>query len=81
MNNSNMYYGYPNFYPLPSQVSDATHNVDNAFNMNYFDDFKNRIERLERQVKRLDQRLVRIETPYANANNQNVDNDDTMYMM
>ena len=38
-----------------------------------------RIERLERQVKRLDQRLTRLETPYANNNNNEPDNN--MYIM
>ena len=41
-----------------------------------------RINRLERQVKRLDQRLNRLETPYANANmSYNNEPDNNMYMM
>jgi hypothetical protein len=41
-----------------------------------------RINRLERQVKRLDQRLTRLETPYVNTNNYtNNEPDNNMYMM
>ena len=39
-------------------------------------------EIIERQVKRLDQRLTRLETPYANTSNiNNNEPDNNMYMM
>ena len=53
----------------------------NTYANSWFNDMNERINRLERQVKRLDQRLTRIETPYANTNNFNQEPDNNMYMM
>ena len=53
---------------------------NNNYSINQWNDINERISRLERQVKRLDQRLTRIETPYANQNYNN-EPDNNMYMM
>lgn len=85
MKDRDMYYGYGGFYPFSPQIGNnglSNGNIDN-YNFNYFNDFKNRIDKLERQVKRLDQRISRLETPYANVTNNIYNNepDDNMYMM
>lgn len=54
---------------------------NNTYQTSQFNDMTERIGRLERQVKRLDQRLTRLETPYANTNNFNQEPDNNMYMM
>lgn len=84
MKERDMYYGYGGFYPLPGQVIPSQSATDTTYNINYFNDFNNRIERLERQLKRFEQRLTRLETPYANNNNNNNygnEPDNNMYMM
>ena len=53
----------------------------NTYANSQFNDMNERVSRLERQVKRLDQRLTRIETPYANTNNFSNEPDNNMYMM
>lgn len=53
----------------------------NTYASSQLNDMNDRIGRLERQVKRLDQRLTRLETPYANTNNLNQEPDNNMYMM
>ncbi len=71
MNNREMYYGYTpinSFMGMPS---------DNNFTNSIINDMKMRIERLERQIKRIDQRLMRLEAPYANNNEP----DNDMYIM
>ncbi len=73
MNNRDMYYGYGGFTPF-NNMQDFN-SIPNNYDNSLVSDIQNRIERLERQVKRLDQRLTRLETPYAN----NTDND--MYIM
>lgn len=60
---------------LNSQIS------SNNYTNSWFNDITERLNRLERQVKRLDQRLTRLETPYANTTNYNQDVDNNMYMM
>ena len=89
MNDRDMYYGgygYGGFAPIGStntlnnmgmlpQMNSTPNNYTKGIN----NDINNRIERLERQVKRLDQRLTRLETPYANSNNNEPDNN--MYIM
>ena len=75
MKERDMFYDFGGFYPLPNQ------NNTNNYNINYLDDFNKRIERLERQIKRLDQRLTRLETPYATNNYNNTEPDNNMYMM
>ncbi len=83
MKDRDMYYGYGGFYPLPGQMTgmNSPQTNDTTYNINYFNDFNNRIERLERQLKRIDQRLMRLETPYANNNYSNNEPDNNMYMM
>ncbi len=83
MKDRDMFYGYGGFYPFTPQIGNNGPANGNVDNFNYFNDFKNRIERLERQVKRLDQRISRLETPYANVTNNIYNNepDDNMYMM
>ncbi len=79
-----MSYSYGGFFPLSNQMNYGTAPVpafDNTYNINYFNDFNNRLERLERQFKRIDQRLSRLETPYANNNYSNNEPDNNMYMM
>ena len=53
----------------------------NNYANSQFNDMNERVSRLERQVKHLDQRLTRLETPYANTNNFNQEPDNNMYMM
>lgn len=64
------YTGMPNQTPL-----------NNTYASGQFNDMNERLARLERQVKRLDQRLTRLETPYANTNNYPTEPDNNMYMM
>ena len=93
MDNRDMYYngtygGYTPFnnmsngmMPFQNQY-DMNNGLNNQMpNNNYFNDINERLNRLERQVKRIDQRLTRLETPYANTNNYNQDIDNNMYMM
>ena len=54
---------------------------NNNYANGQFNDMNERISRLERQVKRIDQRLTRIETPYANSGNYSQEVDNSMYMM
>lgn len=84
--------GFPNNAPLMMQpqmsggmqsqiTGSATNTPTNSNYMNnWYNDINDRVDRLERQVKRLDQRLTRLETPYAN-NNYNNEPDNNMYMM
>lgn len=53
----------------------------NTYANSQFNDMNERVSRLERQIKRLDQRLTRLETPYANANPLSNEPDNNMYMM
>lgn len=89
MNDRDMYYGgygYSGFTPMNSfqqgfnmQPQTNSYGVPNNYTTGIYNDMNERIERLERQVKRLDQRLTRLETPYANNNNNEPDNN--MYIM
>ena len=94
MKDRDMYYGYGGFTPMQMpgmiqpqmqemtqpQVSNVSSGI--GYGTNQFSDLNDRINRLERQVKRLDQRLTRLETPYANSNNlYNNEPDNNMYMM
>ena len=54
---------------------------NNTYANTQITDMTERLNRLERQIKRLDQRLTRLETPYANTNNYNTEPDNNMYMM
>lgn len=83
-------YGYSGYVPMPNnpmmgtspnQISDMMNGA--SYQANQFYDLTERVNRLERQVKRLDQRLVRLETPYANntTNIYNNEPDNNMYMM
>ena len=89
MKDRDMYYGnygYGGFIPLnnganiPNQMPGIIDNTGNNYANSFFNDINDRLDRLERQIKRLDQRLTRIETPYAN-NNYNNEPDNNMYMM
>lgn len=89
MNDRDMYYGgygYGGFTPIGSTntlsnmgMIPQINNTPNNYTTGMYNDMNNRLERLERQVKRLDQRLTRLETPYANSNNNEPDNN--MYIM
>lgn len=85
-------YGYGGFTPLnniPNQIPPMMNNPintqmpmqmnNNTYTSSQLNDMNERINRLERQVKRIDQRLTRLETPYAN--NYNSEPDNNMYMM
>lgn len=92
MDNRDMYYnsyGYGGMMPLPQNGINPNYTampgaitppMTNNYTTSQINDMNERISRLERQVKRLDQRLTRIETPYANQNFQN-EPDNNMYMM
>lgn len=87
MKDRDMYYGYGGFSPLqmPGMLQPQM-TVSGGYSSNLgtsqFNDFSERIDRLERQVKRIEQRLTRLETPYANGNNlYNNEPDNNMYMM
>lgn len=82
--------GIPNQMPgiAPNQVSSMNPNqmasipTSTNYGTSQFSDINERLSRLERQVKRLDQRLTRLETPYANTSNiNNNEPDNNMYMM
>jgi septation ring formation regulator EzrA len=95
MKDRDMYYGgygYSGFAPMPSVNNQipgmlpnqyGSGNSSNSYFTSQFNDINERIERVERQIKRLDQRLTRLETPYANSNNNLYNNepDNNMYMM
>lgn len=67
---------------IPTQMSSQMPTMPtNTYANSQFNDMNERIGRLERQVKRLDQRLTRLETPYANTNMLNQEPDNNMYMM
>lgn len=73
-NNRDMYYGnYGYFGPPNNQMMGPM-----MPNMN-FNDLENRLLKIENQIKRLDQRITRLETPYQ-SNNYN-EPDSSMYMM
>ena len=87
-----MYYGYGGGYiPMNNMPQGMmpntgfmpnTNTMPNNYSTSQINDMNERISRLERQVKRIDQRLTRLETPYAN--NLKYDNntpDNNMYMM
>ena len=80
MKDRDMFYGYGGFYPLNNQISPSYLFDDTNYNTSFFNDLNNRLDRLERQLKRLDQRLTRIEAPYANNIHSN-EPDNNMYMM
>ena len=67
--------GYDMNSGLNSQIS------SNTYTNSWFNDITERLNRLERQVKRLDQRLTRLETPYANNMKYYNEPDNNMYMM
>ena len=95
MKDRDMYYGnygYSGYYPIPNMPNQMNGMIppqmggipnNSSYNINQLSDLNDRIDRLERQVKRLDQRLTRLETPYANVNNSSSNNepDNNMYMM
>ena len=81
MNDRDMFYntyGYGGFTPLPGNTNTYPIPTPNNYQTTQFTDMNERINRLERQIKRLDQRLSRLETPYANTNNEP---DNNMYIM
>lgn len=91
-------YGYGGYAPtsgmpmgvstgMPTGMMDGSGMMSNQITPNnyatgQFNDMNDRVSRLERQIKRVDQRLTRLETPYANTNNfLNNEPDNNMYMM
>ena len=89
IDNRDMYYGgyvpmdsmsgMPNMNPNPN--SGQMQMMPNNYTTGQFNDMNERINRLERQIKRIDQRLTRLETPYANNMKYNNEPDNNMYMM
>lgn len=75
--------GIPNqtYTGMPNQSYIGNQMPANTYANSQFNDMNDRVSRLERQVKRLDQRLTRLETPYANTTNFNQEPDNNMYMM
>ena len=82
MNNKDLYYnsyGYiPTFNNPQSPFPQQNQLPYNPYQTNQFNDVIERINRIERQIKRLDQRLSKLETQYNNKNNEP---DNNMYMM
>ena len=88
-----MYYGYGGYIPMNNTMgmsnpmsgmginNTSGQMMPNNYSTGQFNDMNERINRLERQVKRLDQRLTRLETPYANNMKYNNEPDNNMYMM
>ena len=81
-----MYYGMSGYQqgPLPMMP------YQNIPNQNYTqqNDLENRLQRIERQIRKLDSRINRLENPYPDLQNyqsNNLDqpfkNDNSMYMM
>ena len=74
MQNPNMNYGtpYSNQNMMPCNQNNNSNNTD----------FDNRLNTIERQIKRLNERITRLETTYNN-NTTNIYNepDSSMYMM
>ena len=87
MNEKNMYYNpylegtTPMMNNYPSMQMPINQMPKNTYTTSQFNDMNERINRLERQVKRIDQRLSRLETPYANTSKYNPEPDNNMYMM
>ena len=77
INERDMYYGYGGYIP----VNNMQQPMQNNYTASQLTDMNERINRLERQVKRLDQRLIRLETPYTNNMQYNNEPDSNMYMM
>lgn len=88
-NDRDMYYGYGGYIPMnnmgmnsmPMDNIGMQQSTPNNYSTSQFNDMNERINRLERQVKRLDQRLTRLETPYQNNMQYNNEPDNNMYMM
>lgn len=82
MQERDMYYNYGGYLPFPNQniYPNPIQNNDPNYNINYLNDFNKRLEKIERQIKRLEQRITRIETPYI-INNTNNEPDNNMYIM
>ena len=72
--------GMPNMN-IPNSSVGQMQMMPNNYATGQFNDMNERINRLERQVKRIDQRLTRLETPYANNMKYNNEPDNNMYMM
>lgn len=66
-------------YGMPMMPINPNQNM--MMNNSPFIDIDNRLAKIERQIKRLDQRLTRLETPYTNNNNNFLEDDNSMYMM
>ena len=77
INDRDMYYGYGGYIP----VNNIGQPMQNNYTTSQLTDMNERINRLERQIKRLDQRLIRLETPYTNNMQYNNEPDSNMYMM
>ena len=80
MDNMGNMTGMPNMN-MSNPNSGQMQMMPNNYTTGQFNDMNERINRLERQVKRLDQRLTRLETPYANNMKYNNEPDNNMYMM
>ncbi len=74
-----MNYGMPNMMPGQMMPGQMMPNMMNPGGDNLMMDLESRLSKIERQIKRLDQRLTRLETPYKS--NNNLDTDSGMYMM
>lgn len=87
-----MYYGSYGYGFIPQMQNTMPNNMmqgnmtpnnmfpnTSTYQTSQLNDINERLNRLERQIKRIDQRLTRLETPYANTNYNEPDNN--MYMM
>ena len=81
MKDRNLYYNYGGYFPLPSQNTylNTSQDYEQNYNINYINEINKRLDKIERQVKRLEQRITRIETPYISNNINEPDNN--MYIM
>lgn len=69
----------PNNMMSSNMAPNNMFSTGSTYQTSQINDINERLNRLERQIKRIDQRLTRLETPYANTNYNEPDNN--MYMM
>ncbi len=67
----------PNVMPMPNQTTGGINN-----NNNYIDEYDQRITKLERQIRRIDQRLRKLENAgVINNVDEEINIDSNMYMI
>ena len=80
-----MYYGMGTYSMMPYQIPNPYQNIEQTQTQ----EIENRLNRIERQIRKIDARLTRIESPYPDTPNykstSNQDysftSDNSMYMM